>query len=56
MAERWANISKSFMGNYLEAEFSKTSSGICRKTGLDGVDRFSWIHDLGGIMEWGSVS
>lgn len=37
------------MGNYLEAEFSKT----CLKIGLDGVDRFSGINYLRGRMEWG---
>lgn len=44
------------MGTYLEAGFSKMCSRISREIGLDEVDRFSWINDLGGIMEGENIA
>lgn len=35
-------------GKCSEAEFSKMCSWICRELGSGGVDRFSWMNDLGG--------
>lgn len=42
-------------GKYLETEFRKVCSRICKDAVLDRLDRFSWMNDLGGIMEWRSV-
>lgn len=44
------------MGTYLEAGFSKMCSRNTREIGLDEVDRFSWMNDLGGIMEGESIT
>jgi hypothetical protein len=34
----------------------KICSKVCSKIGLGGVDRFSWMNDLGGIMGSKSIN
>lgn len=56
MVERWVNILRTLIDNYLETEFIKMCSRTGREISSDGVDRFSWINYIGGIMEWRSIN
>lgn len=54
--DRKGQILKKLYGQVLRGRICKMCSRIRKEIVLDGLDRFSWMNDLGGIMEWVSVN